>query len=98
MNLFETIKVNLAKCLYFPNQERQCDITRLLVNLIAMFTVVSHLLFLFFGAESVTEYVISGFWTTTTLGTFCSFIHTTIKTATIFVLIDCGINDIVELS
>lgn len=98
MNLFKTSKINLAKCLYFPNQTRQCNIKRLLANLVAILTVVSHLLFLFFGAEGVTDYMIAGFWTTTILGVFGSYIHTTIETETIFTLIDCDINDIVEMS
>ena len=98
MKLFETIRMNLAKCLYFPNQVRLFDTKRLLATFIAFLSVISHFLFLFFGAEKMTQYVISAFWTTTILGIFCSFVHTTIKTATIFVLIDCDIGELVKQS
>lgn len=98
MELFETIKRNLALCLYFSNQTRVFDVKLLSVYFVAVLVVVSHFLYLFYEAENLTEYVYSVYWTTTMLGVLCASIDTRFETATIFVLIDSDIGETVKES
>lgn len=93
MKLFETIKLNLAKCLYFPNQTNLFNKKRLVVILMAFMAVVSFNLFLFCKANSVIEYVRSAYMSVTLLGIFISFLNTIFKTEIIFALIDINIGE-----
>lgn len=60
------------------------------------FWVVSFFVYLFFEADTMGEYVNAAYFTTSALGIFCSLIHTSIETTTIFLLIDIDINGIVN--
>lgn len=98
MDYFKTIKMNLAMCLYYPNQDHIFNVKRLRVIFAAFLVVLSYFAFLFYDAHSKTEYVTSGFMTVSALGIFISFIDTTFKTKTIFKLIDTDIGEIIEKS
>lgn len=98
MKFFKTIKMNLAKCLYYPNHTQLFDMKRLLITGAAFLIVVSFFLFLFYEAVSMIEYVSSAYFTTTILGIFLSFIDTTFKTKIIFTIIDDNIGGIVKKS
>lgn len=64
----------------------------------AALVVASFLAYLFTKAHSMEEYVISAYFTTTLFGVFCSFLHTSTETATIFELIDTHIGYVIEKS
>lgn len=98
MNLFETIKKNLAMCLYHPNQTRLNDIKRLLAAFMLFLAIVSFLAFLVYEAENMEEYVFSAYFMNVVMTIFCSFIHTSTETATMFVLIDRDIIEVIKKS
>lgn len=98
MEIFETIKMNLATCLYFPNQKHIFTVKRLL-NIISVFlNVILLFAFLIHEADGITEYVSSAYMTVTALGIFMSMIDTMFKTNTIFVLIDLIVGDVEKRS
>lgn len=88
MHYYATIKMNLAKCFYFPNQTHIFNVNRLMVNVGIFLLAVSHLTFLFCEADSITESVSAAYMTVTSFGIFVSSMHTTLKTETIFKFID----------
>lgn len=98
MELFGTIRIILANCLYYPNQTHIFNVERSLVTFAAFLVVVSHFLFLFYEANDITAYVSSAYMTVTVLGVFVSFLNTTFKTKTIFALIDIHIEEIPKRS
>lgn len=71
---------------------------RLAVAFLALLTVTSIFAFMFYDAANIEEYVITAYFATTDFGIFCSFIHTSFETATIFVIIDCDIGKILKTS
>ena len=91
MESFQTIKVNLAKCLYLPNQTHLFHTKRLLALLAAFMEVASFFLYLFYEADRVIEYVRSAYMTVTFAGIFLSFVNTIFKTEVIFMIIDKNI-------
>lgn len=88
MIFFNTIKINLAMCLYYPDQTRIFDEKRLLVMIIYFSAIGSVILFALFEAKIATDYVISMFAIVSALGSLISFVDTSIKTKNIFSLID----------
>lgn len=98
MALFKTIKIHLATCLYFPNETHIFNVKRLLATIAAFLVVVLYFAFLFYEADTVTEYVSSAYMTVATLGIFMSLIDTTFKTKTIFALIDNDLRKICRKS
>lgn len=88
MKHFKTIRKNLASCLYYPNQTRLFDKKRLVASFIGFLIVASFLKFLIDDADNMEDYAYSIYLTSAVIGIFCSFIHTTIKTPTIYVLIN----------
>lgn len=98
MEFYESIKIILAKCFYFPNQMHIFNMKRLLAILAGLFIVVTQFAFLFCDADSITEYVSSAYMTVSALGIFISLIDTTLKTETIFKLIDNDIEVITKRS
>lgn len=88
MKFFATIKANFRRCLYYPNQPRIFSAKRLLASFAAFLTIGSHVLFLCYETDDIEEYVFSGYFITTFLGVFLSFIDTTLKTNKIFSAID----------
>lgn len=98
MSFFETIKRSLAACLYYPNQTYFSSLGRLAIicmQLLALFSFSMHLLY---EVVNMNEYAIMGFLFTTTFGVLFSFIHTSIKTATIFEFIDNDCGEIIRKS
>lgn len=93
MKPFKTIKMNLAKCCYYPNQTNHFNMKRLLAILAGFFVVVTQFAYLFHEADTVTEYVSSAYMSVSALGIFISMIDTTSKTETIFKLIDNEIGE-----
>lgn len=98
MELFKLIKMNLAMCLYFPNQAHIFNKKRFLAIIVAFLLVVSHFIFLFYEANSATEHLSSAYMTVGTFGIFVSLIDTTFKTNTVFILIDVAIKEIIRRS
>lgn len=90
--------MNLAKCLYYPNQTNLFNGKRLLAIFVAFSIVVSYTLFLFYEADRIVEYVSSAYLSSTTLGIFLSLIDTTLHTEAIFKLIDNDIKEITKRS
>lgn len=98
MNLFEAIKKNLELCLYYSNQTRIFNMKHVIVSCVAILIISSFLAYLFAEVKKIDEYVISAYWIITLTGILCSFIHTSMKTATIFVVTDCDIGEIIKKS
>lgn len=94
MELFETSKMNLATCFYYPNQTRIIDAKRLLVILVGILVIISTLLFILFESGNATGYVISAFTIVVMFSTLISFIDTAAKTTQIFALIDISVKSI----
>lgn len=85
-------------CLYHPNQAHIFDMKRSMVAFAAFLVVASFFAFLIFEADNMAEYVNSAYFTTTLFGVFCSFIHTSTETATIFLLLDSDMGKIIDES
>lgn len=88
MHYFATIRRNLAKCFYLPNQTYIFNVKRVMVIVGFLLVVVSQSIFLFCKAVGITEHVSAAYMTVTSFGIFVSSIHTTLKTETIFKTID----------
>lgn len=63
MDYFITIKKNLAKCLFYPNQTRLFDTKRLMATFAGFRAVVSLFMFLTGEADDVTDYAFSAYCT-----------------------------------
>lgn len=98
MTLFKTIRKSLALSLYDPNQTRIFDKWRVMVGCAAVLSIASFFTFLFFEANSLDEHVMSAYFAIALSGLFCSFIHTSTKTATMFAIIDWDIGEMVKKS
>ena len=98
LKLFKTVKLNLAKCLYFPNQTHLFNTKRLLALFAVFMGVVSFCLYLNYEADRVIEYVRSAYMTITFVGIFISLLSTISKTEVIFILIDTNITKTIEES
>lgn len=98
MEFFKTIKMNLSKCLYFPNQVHMFNMKRLLITIPSFLVVVSIFSFFFYEADNVIEYVRTAYMSVTTLGIFVSFLSTMYKTNKIFILIDIDIEQTIRKS
>lgn len=85
-------------CLYYPNQIRIFDVRRVVVSVVGFLVVASFFAFLFHDADDMAEYVNSAYFCTTILGIYLSFLHTTIKTATIFELINVDMGGTIKKS
>lgn len=96
MNFFETIKANLARCLYFPNQPRLFNATRAMITFAAFLVIVSLFLFPFYEAQSVIEFVRSAYMCNSLLCVYISFLSTVFKTNLIFQFIDSNIGAAVQ--
>lgn len=96
MELYKSSKMNLATCLYFPNQTHLFNMKRQLTILAAFLLVVSFFSILFYEADSIEEYVHSAYMTVASLGIFMSLIDTTFENNAIFILIDIVIGIINE--
>lgn len=96
MNFFETIKINLAKCFYYPNQTNLFNTKRSLITFAAFLVVVSLFLFLFYEATSVIEYVRSAYMCNSLFCVFISYLSTVFKTKLIFEFIDTNIGEAVK--
>lgn len=92
MIFFETIRKNLAECCYYPNQTHFFGLRRIMFGCTLALSLATLIMCLCNEVDSIDEYVFLAFTITTLSGTVYSFIHTSIKTSTIFVLIDsdCG--------
>lgn len=88
MELFKTIKLNLALCFYYPNQTHIFSVERLLAVCVGFLPLGSIVLFAFFEANNVTDYVVPGFMFVTSFAILISFIDTTRQTPEIFSFID----------
>lgn len=88
MKFFETIKLNLDKCGYSPNPTRSFYTKRLLIGLRAFLTVLSNFIFFFYKADNIEQYINAAYFITSNFGIFLSLIHTSSKTAAIFITID----------
>lgn len=92
---FETIKRNLAMCLYYPDETNIFGIKRVVATFAAFLAVASFFAYPLYEADSMEEYVFSAYFITTLFGVFCSFIHTSFKTEAIFKLAD---NEMMKIS
>lgn len=97
MELFGIVKMNLAMCLFYPNQTHILDAKRLVVMIVGVLPIGSIALFILLEADEATHYVISVFSIVATFGIFISFVDTTIKTTMIFSLVDLNVR-IIEKS
>lgn len=88
MIFFEKIKTNLRLSFYYPNRSENFDRKHLLITFAWFLNIVLNFIFLIYETESIDEYVSSAYLITTIIGIFLSYIDTTLKTATIFRLID----------
>lgn len=98
MKYFTTIRKNLATCSYYPNQTCFFDTKRLAIIFVALLTFASFFKVLIDGADNITDYIYSAYFTTTMICAFCSFIYTSIKTPTIFALIHDDTGEIMKKS
>ena len=80
--------MNLARCLYFPNQPHLFNRKHSLLVFLYLLIIISYFAFLFFEADAVTEYVNSAYVTVAAFGAYLSFVDTSFKTNAIFELID----------
>lgn len=93
MTVFETIRKNLAMCLYYPNETHLFDKRRMVVIFVGFLVDASLLAFIVFEANSMEEYAFSAYFVTAFFGIFGSFIHTSTRTPTIFVIIDKDVEE-----
>lgn len=98
MELFKTIKINLAKCLFLPNQKHLFNTKRLLSILAAFSIVVIVVLFFIFEANSAIEYVRSAYMSITAIGLLINFLSLVFKTNEIFLLIDTNFTETINKS
>lgn len=97
MEIFETIKINLAMCHLFSDQTKVFDMQRVLTSIISILFVVLHFIFLLCEAHTIEEYVRSTYMTTTALGLYIAFTTTLFKTPKLFTMIE-HVERIVEMS
>lgn len=97
MKLFETIRENLARCFYDPNQSRLFNEKQSLAVVVLFGTVGSLVLFFIYVADDVVEYVSCAYFIIVGTGILVAFIDTILKTTKIFGLIAC-VEGIIEKS
>lgn len=93
---FKAVRKNLRMCSYYPNQTRVFDTKRLMISFMRFLVVVSFFKFFIDDADNMADYVYSAYFTATTFGIFCSFLHTSSKTSTIFILIDTDVGKVIK--
>lgn len=98
MQFFETNKINLARCFYYPNQTNPFNPKLVLIIFAAFLVVVSLFLFPFYEANSVIEFVRSAYMCNSLLCVYIAFLSTVFKSKLIFEFIDTNIGAAVEKS
>lgn len=94
MELYRTVRMNLANCFYYPNQKRIFGTKRLLAIFLEVLAMISILFFILLEAENAMDYVTAGFLFVPAFGILISFIDTTIKTTKIFAMVDTSVKTI----
>lgn len=98
MELFKTMKINLAKCFFLPDQKHLFNSKRLLSIFLAIIILVIVVSFLIFEANSVIEYVRSAYLSITVIATFTNFLSYVFKTDEMFILIDTHLTETIKKS
>lgn len=98
MELFKTMKINLAKCFFLPDQKHLFNSKRLLSIFLAIIILVIVVSFLIFEANSVIEYVRSAYLSITVIATFINFLSYVFKTDEMFILIDTHLTETIKKS
>lgn len=96
MKYFKKVRKNLATCLYDPNQTGLFHKKRLMVSFTALLVIGSLFMSFIGDVDNMIDFVYLAYFISAIIGAFCSFIHTSIKTPTIFVLIDDDLGGLIE--